>query len=335
MFQITLDGAATPFACVADDTLLRAGLRAGLGLSYECNTGSCGSCKVELVSGKVANNRPDAPALSERDHARNRVLSCQSRPLSDCTIKAKLRVDCVPQHRPTQFVATLVGTTDLTHDLREFRFAAPANAVFSPGQYALLTLPGLNGARAYSMSNLAEDSGEWHFQIRHVPGGKGSAHLFTATPIGTQVTIDGPYGMAYLRADAPRDVICIGGGSGLAPIVSIARGFARAPALRGQRLHFFYGARTARDVCGEELLQQLPGYGERFHYTAAVSNPEDAQMWRGETGFIHDVVHARFADRLPQHEFYFAGPPAMAQAVQIMLTQAKVPQSQIHYDSFY
>lgn len=335
MFHIALDDAAATFQCAADDTLLRAGLRAGLGLAYECNTGSCGACKVELVSGNVVSQRADAPGLSERDRAKNRILSCQSRPVSDCAIKAKLRPECVPHHRPSTFAATLVGMTDLTHDLREFRFAVPANTVFLPGQYALLLLPGLEGARAYSMSNVAQESGEWHFQIRHVPGGKGSAHLFMATPLGTQITIDGPYGMAYLRADAPRDVICIGGGSGLAPIASIARGFAREPRLQTRQLHFFYGARTPRDVCGEGLLQALPGFGERLHFTAAVSMPEEKQGWTGATGFIHDLVRAQFSARLPQYEYYFAGPPAMVLAVQTMLTQAKVPQAQIHYDSFY
>ena len=65
------DGAA--FSCAADDTILRAGLRAGLGFPYECNSGACGTCKVELLEGKIHSLRPDAPGLGERDRAKNRV----------------------------------------------------------------------------------------------------------------------------------------------------------------------------------------------------------------------------------------------------------------------
>ena len=39
------------FRCADDDTLLRAGLRAGLGMPYECNSGSCGTCKVAMMLG--------------------------------------------------------------------------------------------------------------------------------------------------------------------------------------------------------------------------------------------------------------------------------------------
>ena len=41
------------YRCADDDTLLRAGLRAGLGMPYECNAGSCGTCKVELLDGET------------------------------------------------------------------------------------------------------------------------------------------------------------------------------------------------------------------------------------------------------------------------------------------
>ena len=75
------------------DTLLRAALRAGVGLSYECNSGGC-------------------------------------------------------------------GISDITHDLREFRFRSSGGAGFLPGQFAMLDLAGLDASRAYSLSNTANDDGE-------------------------------------------------------------------------------------------------------------------------------------------------------------------------------
>ncbi|MSQ19094.1 MAG: hypothetical protein EXR39_05925 [Betaproteobacteria bacterium] len=144
---------------------------------------------------------------------------------------------------PTRFQARLIATRDLTRDIQEFLFQAKEPPLFEPGQYALLDLPGVAGLRAYSMSNLANAEGEWHFQIKRVPNGAGSNALFDGVAIGASVTIDGPYGMAFLRRDSALDLVCIAGGSGLSPMIAIARGLAAEPRLANRTLHFFYGGR--------------------------------------------------------------------------------------------
>ncbi len=325
------------YACADDDTLLRAGLRAGLGLPYECNAGSCGTCKVELVEGEIESLRPDAPGLTERDRTKHRVLACQARPRSDCTIKARLVEEAVPRHPPVRFSARLAGARDLTHDMREFRFATVAAPGFLPGQYALFYLPGLAAPRTYSMANVDDGSGEWHFIVRRVPGGTGTVTLFDHVPVGSEITLDGPYGVAFLRATSPRDLVCIGGGSGLAPMLSIVRGALREPALAARRIHVFYGARTTRDLAGEAELAALPGFAERVSFEAVLSMPEAdaAHPWHGPTGFVHEHVRKVLGERLKDLEIYFAGPPPMAQAVQMMLAECRVPYQQIHFDSFY
>ncbi len=321
------------YGCEDDDTLLRAGLRAGLGLPYECNAGSCGTCKVELLEGQVTSLRPDAPGLAERDRAKNRVLACQSRPATACRIKVRLRPENVPRHRPARFQARLEGFRDLTHDMREFHFKAEHAPGFLPGQYALFYLPGLEAPRTYSMSNADAGRGEWHFVVRRVPGGVGTVTLFDKVAIGDEIRLDGPYGLAYLRTDSPRDIVCIGGGSGLAPVLSIARAAAVEPALAERKLHVFYGARTQADLCGEREIAALPGYGKRIFFEAVLSEPQSG--WRGATGFVHEHVRRWIGERWAQFEYYFAGPPPMAQAVQEMLIEKRVPYPQVHFDSFY
>ena len=329
------DGAE--YRCAADDTLLRAGLRAGLGFPYECNAGSCGTCKVDLLEGQISSLRPDAPGLGERDRAKGRVLACQARPLGDCSIKVRLRPENVPAHRPARFEATLAATRDLTHDMREFRFKAAAGSPGClPGQYALFYLPGLDAPRTYSMANIDDGSGEWHFIVRRVPSGVGTVTLFDKVSVGSTIELDGPYGLAYLRTESPRDLICIGGGSGLAPVLSIARGAIAEPKLAERRIHVFYGARTTLDLCGDADLSTLPGYGERLTFEAVLSMPEQSPAaWTGPTGFVHDHVQKFVGERWADFEYYFAGPPAMAEAVQRMLIEKRVPYPQVHFDSFY
>jgi len=323
------------FDCAADDTILRAGLRAGFGMPYECNTGCCGTCKVELLSGTVEAAWAAAPGLGERDRAKNRVLACQSHPTSDCAIKVRLRPENVPAIRPARFRARLGSVRELTHDMREFRFVASQSPGFLPGQYALFYLPGIATPRTYSMSNVFDPArGEWHFVVRRVPGGVGTNALFDRVPLGSEITLDGPYGLAYLRTDSPRDIVLIGGGSGLAPMLSIARAAAREPRLDGRRIDLFYGARTMRDLCGERELCELPGYGERLHFHPVLSEAGE-EGWQGACGFVHDIARDFIGERWAEHEYYFAGPPPMAEAVQRMLMDKRVPYPQVHFDSFY
>ena len=328
---------AAGYDCADDDTLLRAGLRAGLGLPYECNAGSCGTCKVELVAGQVTSLRPDAPGLGDRERLKNRVLACQSRPASDCAIKVRLRPENVPVHRPAKFRARLAGFRDLTHDMREFQFAAEGAPGFLPGQYALFYLPGLEAPRTYSRSNIDRGDGRWDFIVRRVPGGVGTVTLFDKVAVGDEITLDGPYGLAYLRPESPRDLVLVGGGSGLAPVLSLARGAVAEPRLDGRNIHVFYGARTARDLAGERELRALPGFGERLHFQAVLSDPQADSVtpWNGPTGFVHEHVRQFVGERWPDYEYYFAGPPLMAQAVQQMLIEKRVPYPQVHFDSFY
>lgn len=326
------------YRCPSDDTLLRAGLRSGLGFPYECNAGSCGTCKVELVEGEISSLRPDAPGLTERDRAKNRVLACQAQPRGDCAIKVRLRPENIPAHRPARFDATLEGVRDLTHDMREFSFRAkPGAPGFLPGQYALFYLPGLEAPRTYSMSNVDDGSGLWQFIVRRVPGGVGTVTLFDQVKQGDTVTLDAPYGLAYLRTDSPRDLVLIGGGSGLAPMLSIARGAMRERALDGRHIHLFYGAREVRDLCGHQELQSLPGYGSRITFIPVLSNVSDnaLETWKGAHGFVHEVARDFVRERWADFEYYFAGPPPMAQAVQQMLIEKRVPYPQVHFDSFY
>jgi len=316
------------------DTILRAALRAGVGFPYECSSGGCGSCKFELLDGEVDTLWADAPGLTPRDRQRRRHLACQCRALGHVRIKVRAAgeyVACVP---PRRLNARLVGRSALTHDLHEFRFESDGPAAFRPGQYAMLALPGVDAPRAYSMSNLPNAAAQWQFQIRRVPGGQATSVLFDRLSVGSTVELDGPYGLAWLREDAARDIVCIAGGSGLAPMIAIARGAAAAGLLRQRRLHFFYGARTPADVCGEPLLAELPVFGSTLRYLPVVSG--DAAGWSGPTGFVHEAVERTLGAELAAHEFYFAGPPPMTQAVQDMLmVRHRVPYAQIHFDRFF
>ena len=306
-------------------------------MPYECNVGGCGSCKVELVEGRIDSAWPAAPALSDRDRTKNRVLGCQAHPMENCTIKVRTADQYLPTHRPRRFLGTLTSTNDITHDIREFHMQTAEPLPFLPGQYALLSLPDVAGQRAYSMSNVTTEGDEtvWQFQIKRVPAGQGTTVLFDRLRLGDQIGIDGPFGSAYLRKECPRDVVCISGGSGISPMLSIARAMMRSPAMVSRKLHFFYGGRALQDICGEAELRELPGFAERLFYYPSLSMPDADTNWTGHVGFVHENVLPTIGGNPPEYEYYFAGPPAMTQATQRLLMQSKVPLTQMHFDQFY
>lgn len=325
----------TEFEATDGDTLLRAALRAGVGFPHECNVGGCGACKYELLVGEVQTLWEAAPGLSARDRRKGSRLACQSVPLGDVVVRTRLGGDYVPVSRPAVHEAQLMGKVPVTHDITEFTFRTESAAQFKPGQYALLSLPGVAGVRAYSMSNLPNAQGVWQFMVRRVPGGQGSAVLFDQLPVGSTLALDGPYGMAYLRQPLVRDVLCIAGGSGLAPMLSIAR--AAQPLLKAQQrhLHFYYGGRTEDDLLDEVWFKDLPELGDRLRVHQVLSQPRSSVASPLQQGFVHAAAEASHAPSLRDLEIYFAGPPAMAEAVQEMLVvRHQVPFNQIHFDRF-
>lgn len=320
----------------ADRSLLQAAIRAGIGFPYECCSGGCGSCRFKLVSGEVESLSPDAPGLSERDRRKGLMLGCQTRALTDVEIQVATRPECCPAIRPQCLKAELVSVEAMTRDMRLFTLRTAEPAAFLPGQYAVLE-DGGGLRRCYSMSNLPNREGIWQFVIKRVPGGKFTAALFALEP-GATLWMDAPYGLAHVRAGSPRDVLCVAGGSGLAPILSIARAVATDPAQSGKRIHIFYGGRTAQDICCESYLDDLPGWRERIHFHPVVSEPGDplSRGWSGETGFVHDSVVRILGPEVRDFEIYFAGPPPMATALQTaLMIDLKVPFDQIHFDRFF
>jgi toluene monooxygenase electron transfer component len=324
------------FRCLPGDTLLRAALREGIGLPYECVSGGCGTCRVQLKSGDLDDVWPQAPGLPARSRDRGFRLACQSRPQSDCMISIRMPLVAPHGPRPRSRRATLVSRETLTQDMAEFQFTTGDAADFLPGQFALLSLPGVTGDRAYSMSNLPNADGHWRFTIKRMNNGAGGRALFEAMTVGTEITLDGPYGLSYLRTDSPRDIVCIAGGSGLSPVMSILAAAAR-DTLADRRITLFFGARQPADLCAETLIARDPVMAARVARHHAISDPNvPAVEWSGERGFIHEVArrHLEAVGNPADNDYYFCGPSPMTEAVQKMLFDLKVPVGQIFYDRF-
>jgi len=335
---VTVPGAST-FTCSEGDTLLRAALRAGIPAGYECNSGGCGSCKFTVDTGAVTVMQENAAGLSARDRRKNKQLACQSVPASDLSVRMLLGDSWPAGHvRPRRFTAKVVERRALTHDLVEISLQAHGRADFLPGQFAMVSLDGQFGGsqhneRAYSMSNLPNSEGIWQFQVKRVPDGAVSGRVTDLSP-GAIVDLDGPFGHAHLK-DTGRNIVCIAGGSGLAPMISIARGLAARGDAAERRLDFFYGARSTRDRCIAELITEVTETVRQTRLIEALS-AADGEDWDGVRGFVHEVLDSHGPDDLAERDIYVAGPPMMTDAVvRKLVLERQIPVEQIHYDRFF
>ena len=334
--SIAIEGSNATFGCAADDTVLSAALRAGLGFPHECNSGSCGTCKFEAVQGAFVSDWPEAPGLSPRDLAKgNRHLACRVRPLEAGRIKVRLDPLYVPAIRPDRRTVRFLGSRPLARDLAEFTFQDTGAATFHPGQYVLLRLPGVARDRAYSMSNLPNRGGRWELIVKRVAGGVASAALFERARPGTAFAIDGPYGRAYLQLPATRPIVCVAGGSGLGPMIAILRGALAAAAGRPDPIRLYYGGRDPASIAPLHAFTDIADAGDRIRFRAAISDAPDTSAWDGARGFIHEVVEREAGPVLAGADIYVAGPPPMVRATVEMARRQGADPSRIRYDNFY
>ena len=194
-----------------------------------------------------------------------------------------------------------------------------------------IAIPGTEAVRSFSMANTSSrESGLLEFVIKVYPDGQFSRFLAEKVAEGDRLDISGPFGVFTLR-EGDNDLVFVGGGAGMAPILSLLRAMAERGLQR--KATFFYGARTKKDLCFEAELQSLEGRLPDFRYIPALSEPGDDEEWDGETGLITEVVKRHASDLRGAHA-YVCGPPPMVEAALPLLATLGVEEKRIYYDKF-
>jgi propane monooxygenase reductase subunit len=313
-----------------DETILNAAFRQGIMLMHGCKEGQCSACKSFLLDGEVDLDRYSTFALPDFEEAEGWTLLCRAHAYSDLEIEL-INYDEEILHggTPPRTVKTRVEAVDtLTSDIRRLhlRIEDDEPFEFKPGQYVDIHVPGHEGThRSFSMANTTSAPGELEFMIKLYPGGRFSGLLAEdAIKPGDELDVTGPYGVFTLRASSPRRLLFIGGGAGMAPILSLLRSLAETGNER--EATYYYGARTEADLFHLSELAELPG-----KFVPALS--EDSNGWTGETGLITDVVE-RLEGDVSEVDAYVCGPPPMVEAAIALLEAKGVPEAHIYFDKF-
>jgi propane monooxygenase reductase subunit len=316
-----------------EQTVLRAAFDQGLMLMHGCKEGQCSACKSFLLDGDdVELDKYSTFALPDFEREEGFTLLCRAHVYEDVTIELlNYDEEMIRSGLPIQdAVAEVVANDPVTHDLRHLvlKLVSTDDFKFFPGQYVDIAVPGTDEVRSFSMANTsARESGQLEFIIKIYPDGLFSHFLDTKVQVGDRLNLTGPFGVFTLRDAPDTDLIFVGGGAGMAPILCLLRSMAE----RGidRKAVYYYGARRRADLCFEDELRALEQTISNFRYVPALSDED----WEGENGLITDVV-SRSEPALARAHAYICGPPPMVEAAVPLLTRLGVPEKHVYFDKF-
>jgi propane monooxygenase reductase subunit len=329
---VRLEPVGIEFDVDEDETVLNGAFRQGLMLMHGCKEGQCAACKSFLLDGDVDLDRYSTFALPDFEEAEGWTLLCRAHAMTDLEVELiNYDEEILRSGIPVRTLrATVEAVEPLTHDIRRLvlRLADHETLTFYPGQYVDIRVPGTDEHRSFSMANLPTDRGRLEFIIKLYPGGHFSGLLADGRlSEGDEVELRGPFGVFTLRTSSVRRLLFVGGGAGMAPILSLLRALVEQGSERSAV--YYYGARGEQDLFHVDELTELERQLPDMRFVPALSEHE----WDGETGLITDVVDRSESD-LADVDAYLCGPPPMVDAAIDLLVRRGVPEGQIYYDKF-
>jgi len=355
------------------DKLLWALASNGVMLPAACGgRGSCGQCRLTVVSGAGQILPTEAAHISKRQSVAGERLACMVAVRRDLAIRVP---DSVLEAR--QWTCTVQSNCNLTTYLKKLvlKLADATTLQFQSGDYVLVEAPpGQNSfanfaidtpyrdewqrqglfeltatrkdaeVRAYSIANPPHEKGVVTLVVRiatpppsapaDTPPGRTSSYLF-GLAAGDKVTMSGPFGEFHVR-ESNAEMILIGGGAGIAPLRAMV-----LDQLLGKHskrtISFWYGARNMSEICFQDEFDALAARFDNFSWHVALSNTNIEESWTGLRGFIHSVIYEQYLkDHLApdEAEYYLCGPPLMSSAVIAMLEDLGAVEDNVYFDDF-
>ena len=179
--------------------------------------------------------------------------------------------------------------------------------------------------RVYSAANAPNDEGTIEFHVRAIGAGWVSSALVRRLRPGDTIRLAAPRGSMTLEPRSTRDVVCVAGGTGLAPLKALVDELSRYN--RTRWVHLFFGAKDRDDLYD---LPELSRLAARYPWLSVVPACSADPDFPGEQGTIADVVSRHGPWR--EHDFFVCGSAPMVRATLHTLAQLDIPADRIKYD---
>lgn len=236
--------------------------------------------------------------------------------------------------RKTQLIC--VNIIQETVDVKTFQFKAePAQLFhFKPGQFIGLQLE-INTEKHHRSYTIASSPTKPHLlelTIKRDPLGIVSPWLHENLAIGSQLEVRGPAGKFNCLDIACDKVLLIGAGSGITPLMSMARFWGDLAV--NKDIYFLYWCRSAADIIFRRELALLDHQHTNFHLEVFCTQPDLSENWLGRRGRINKtVLHDLVAD-LHQRTVFCCGPDGFMQQVKSSLNQLSFNMNNYHDETF-
>jgi ferredoxin-NADP reductase len=233
-------------------------------------------------------------------------------------------------------LATITGVRDETPQVRSFTLGLPAWTGHRPGQHVDLRLTAEDGysvERSYSIASEPERAGEVDITVERIEGGEVSPFLHEVVVPGDRIEVRGPIG-GYFVWEAPLGgpVLLVAGGSGVVPLMAMARHRARAGSTVPMRLLF--SSRGPDEIIYRDELDSLAAAGDGFEVLHALTRRQP-DGWTGYARRIDEAMLAEVLEPLGDGvRCYACGPTALIEVVANALVRLGLPPDRIRTERF-
>lgn len=312
------------FLVEGNDSILQAGLKAGLGFNYGCGGGNCGLCKARVVSGEVREVQHSDYRLSAAEQQQGWVLLCTHTALGDLVIETLEASG--PADIPLQeLVAKLRSVQPLAEDTLLVHLQTPRSTRlrFLAGQSVTLGVAANAGdvQATYPLASCPCDDRNLLFHVARDPGDRFAELAFAgALRAGDPVNLRGPLGEFVLGPDVAQPLVFLACDTGFAPVKSLIEHVIAAESVEAFAL---YWLATRRD--GHYLSNQCKAWADAFDnfgYVELLDQDPAAGARRA----------AREAAALPRAQdtvFLVAGPATFVEAAGATLAQCGIAPTRI------
>lgn len=219
--QVHVKNTGHEFFIEGNNSILEAGLSAGLALNYGCSNGNCGKCKAKLVSGEIRKTKPHDYTFSESEKSQNYFLCCSNTAVTEIEIEADEAGS--EKDIPQQEIAAKVKKLDKLSDdvftlnlktprTKRLRFLAGQNVILSRADLPPLEIP---------IASCPCDDMNIQFHIQNDNTNPFINYISKELKNSDSIHIKGPTGSFVLDEDSNNAVIFIAFDTGFAPIKSL------------------------------------------------------------------------------------------------------------------
>lgn len=319
-YRVKVHPTGQDFEVESKETLLDAGLRSGLNVPYNCGTGTCGGCRMRVISGRVC-EAPYDFRFTEAERAAGWVLPCRAQVCSDLEIEAQLFETAadVPEQRVLAKVSQVERLQPAVIQLG-LRTPRTQTLQFLAGQRVAVRFGGVP-ERELSLASCPCDGLHLRFHVRRDDADPFSGFVFARLQRGERVALTGPMGRFLLHDESPRKRLFVAWESGYAPVSSLIE---HAIALDSDRTMHLYWLSAIRD--GHYLSNQCRAWVDGlddFHYHSI-----DLAPWGQPTleQALDDVLRDR--PDLIDYDVYAALPRAALEPARQRFMARGLPPSQ-------